>query len=43
VFGLVWNAFGAPAAFALGAALALVATVLLITLVDARRTSNDER
>jgi len=29
VFGLIWNAFGAAAAFGVGAALALVATVLL--------------
>jgi MFS family permease len=29
VFGLVWNAYGAPAAFGLGAALALAATALL--------------
>jgi MFS family permease len=35
VFGLIWNAFGAPAAFASGAALALVAAVLLFVLVPA--------
>ena len=35
VFGLIWNVFGAPAAFASGAALALVATVLLFVLVPA--------
>jgi MFS family permease len=29
VFGLVWNAYGAPAAFGLGAALAFAATALL--------------
>jgi MFS family permease len=33
VFGLIWNAFGAPAAFASGAALALAAAVLLFVLV----------
>ena len=33
VFGLIWSAFGAPAAFASGAALALVAAALLFVLV----------
>jgi MFS family permease len=33
VFGLIWNTFGAPAAFASGAALALLAAVLLFVLV----------
>jgi len=33
VFGLIWNAFGAPVAFASGAALAIVAAVLLFVLV----------
>lgn len=32
VFGVIWTAYGAPAAFAVGAALALVATILLTTL-----------
>jgi MFS family permease len=35
VFGLIWNAYGAPVAFASGAALALVAAVLLFVLVPA--------
>ena len=35
LFGLIWNAFGAPVAFASGAALALVAAVLLFVLVPA--------
>ena len=35
VFGLIWNTFGAPAAFASGAALALIAAVLLFVLVPA--------
>jgi MFS family permease len=35
VFGLIWNAFGAPAAFASGAGLALIAAVLLFVLVPA--------
>ena len=35
VFGLIWNNFGAPAAFASGAALAIVATLLLFVLVPA--------
>jgi MFS family permease len=33
VFGIIWNTFGAPAAFASGAALALVAAALLFVLV----------
>jgi MFS family permease len=33
VFGIVWTAFGAPAAFGLGAVLALVATALLFAAV----------
>ena len=37
VFGLVWQAAGAPAAFALGAALALTATVLLYACVRPER------
>jgi MFS family permease len=34
VFGLVWKARGAAAAFGLGAALALVATVLLFAVIE---------
>lgn len=37
VFGLVWKAAGAPAAFALGAVLALTATLLLYTFVRSDR------
>ena len=33
LFGVLWNAFGAEAAFGTGSALALVATVLLFALV----------
>ena len=33
VFGLVWDAWGAPAAFGLGAAISLVATALLFVAV----------
>lgn len=35
VFGAIWSAFGAPAAFASGAALALMAAMLLFVLVPA--------
>ena len=35
LFGVIWNAFGAPVAFASGAALALVAALLLFVLVPA--------
>src|SRR5688572_2849495 len=35
VFGLIWNAYGAPAAFASGAVLAIVAAALLFVLVPA--------
>jgi MFS family permease len=35
VFGFIWNVLGAPAAFASGAALALIAIVLLFVLVPA--------
>jgi MFS family permease len=35
VFGLIWNAAGAPAAFASGAVLAIVAAALLFVLVPA--------
>ena len=34
LFGLVWNAYGAAAAFGVGAALALLATVLLFAIID---------
>jgi len=37
VFGLVWKTWGAPAAFGLGASLALVASVLLVMLVRTER------
>jgi MFS family permease len=37
VFGEIWNAFGAPSAFALGAAIAIVATALLFVVVPAAR------
>ena len=33
LFGAIWTAYGAPAAFALGAALALIATILLFVVV----------
>src|SRR5688572_11934757 len=33
IFGLIWKAFGAPIAFASGAALALLAAILLFVLV----------
>jgi len=36
VFGVVWEAFGSPAAFSLGACLALVAVPLLWGLVSER-------
>ena len=35
LFGFIWNAFGAPVAFASGAALALIAAVLLFVIVPA--------
>ena len=35
VFGLIWHSYGAPAAFASGAILALVATAMLFVLVPA--------
>ena len=34
LFGLIWNAYGAALAFAVGAALALAATVLLFAIID---------
>ncbi len=36
VFGVIWKAFGAPAAFGTGAALALAATALLFVVVPRR-------
>jgi MFS family permease len=38
-FGLVWNAYGTTAAFGLGAALALVATLLLFAVLPRAETS----
>lgn len=38
VFGLIWDAFGAPSAFAFGAALALLASLGLATLRAPART-----
>jgi MFS family permease len=38
VFGAVWSAFGSSAAFWLGAALALAATVMLFVVVPSRTT-----
>ena len=35
VFGVIWNVYGAPVAFASGAALAVIAAVLLFVLVPA--------
>lgn len=37
LFGLIWTWFGPPAAFAFGAALALVATALLFVVIDGRQ------
>jgi MFS family permease len=37
VFGEIWNAFGAPSAFAVGAAIAILATALLFVVVPASR------
>ena len=34
LFGLIWSAFGTSAAFGLGAAIALVSTVLLFAIID---------
>lgn len=34
VFGVIWKAYGAPAAFGVGAALALVATILLTATLE---------
>jgi MFS family permease len=38
IFGLIWKAYGAPAAFATGAALAFVATALLFVVVPRSTT-----
>jgi MFS family permease len=38
LFGFLWSQFGAPVAFASGAALALLAAILLFLLVPCRRT-----
>jgi MFS family permease len=34
LFGAIWSAYGAPAAFATGAALAIVSTLLLVTVSE---------
>jgi MFS family permease len=39
LFGAIWTAYGAPAAFAVGAALALLATALLFIVVPRERTT----
>ena len=39
VFGLIWTTLGAPVAFAAGAAVALIASILLFVLVPAPRTA----
>ena len=36
VFGVIWRSFGAPAAFGLGSALAIIATLLLFVVVPSR-------
>ena len=41
VFGLIWRSFGAPAAFGVGAALALAATALLFMVVRPRALEED--
>ena len=40
LFGLVWNAYGTAAAFGMGAALALVATILLFVVLPRADTSS---
>jgi MFS family permease len=40
LFGLIWNTFGTAAAFGLGAAMALVATVLLFVIIDPPHAAN---
>ena len=39
LFGAVWDRFGAPTAFLLGAGLALGATILLVLSVGTRRAT----
>ena len=39
LFGLLWTAFGAPAAFLTGAALALAAALVLLGVPEAKRAS----
>jgi MFS family permease len=39
VFGLIWRSAGAPAAFSVGAALAIVATLLLFSLIRDERVA----
>jgi MFS family permease len=39
LFGVVWDRFGAPAAFFVGAGLALAATLLLTVTIGTRRTA----
>jgi MFS family permease len=36
VFGVLWSVFGAPVAFEVGAALALLSTVLLVAIIPSR-------
>jgi MFS family permease len=44
LFGVIWKAYGAPAAFGVGAALALVATMLLATkLTKSKDTTTDTK
>jgi MFS family permease len=40
LFGVIWKVYGAPVAFAVGAALALLATALLFIVVPARATDS---
>ncbi len=42
MFGYIWQRFSAQAAFGFGAALALLAALLLVTLVTPQKTWNDE-
>ena len=39
LFGVIWKVYGAPVAFGIGAALALVATALLFVVVPSRMSS----
>ena len=41
VFGLVWERMGSPAAFAMGAGIAAVATLLFVLVVPAPRPAHD--